>query len=92
MEGKNRMSSYISHAFVQTSIKSKKLRWRKLLTFTPKKATARTQNSKLSQVTLLLERTYAQLKKSGFYLEKNIEFPLALCNEFGEMRDITNKA
>ena len=87
-EGRARMESYIHTTFISVSSKNKSTkRNRKMKTFSRKRATSRTQKSKLGIVTLLLKRAYMQIQKSGKYLARTLEYPLALCNEFGDMRD-----
>jgi hypothetical protein len=84
-EGKSRMDAFISSHYVQprqnTSIKK-----RKLSTFSKKATTQYKEKQKTNKVTLLLKRAYAELQKAGHYIEKTVAFPLAICNEDGEMR------
>ena len=87
VEGRERMIQYIrQHAIHPPLDIPQKRRRTKLKTFTKKKQTARTQKTVTGQLSLLLKRAYSQLQKTGLYLEKTIEFPLALCSEFGDMR------
>ena len=86
-EGKTRMRTYIRQHIIHPPLEVPKKRLRKKMkTFSKRKVTQRTQKSQLGQVCLLLKGAYAQLQKGGQYLEKTIEYPLALCTEFGDLR------
>ena len=81
------MREYISKTFLQTTIMDKTIKKnRKMKTFSKRRTNTRTQKSKLNKVTLVLKRAYMQIKKSGKYFARTLEYPLALCNEFGDMR------
>ena len=87
-EGHDRMITYIRAHFLNATSKTTRTKKnRKLKIFSKQRATWRTQKSKLNKVTLLLKREYTQIKKSGKFLARTLEYPLALCNEDGEMRD-----
>ena len=92
-EGKTRMRTYIRQYVINPpmEVPKKRLR-RKMKTFTKRKVTQRTQKSQLGQVCLLLKGAYAQLQKGGQYLEKTIEYPLAICTEFGDLRSRSKSA
>ena len=92
-EGKTRMRTYIRQYIINPPMEvPKKRKRRKMKTFTKRKVTQRTQRSQLGQVCLLLKGAYAQLQKGGQYLEKTIEYPLALCTEFGDLRSRSKSA
>ena len=87
-EGHNRMFSYIRQHILHPPLETpKSKRYPKLRTFSIRKKTATAQKTQMTQVTLLLKRAYAQLQQTGKYIAKTVEYPLALCTEFGEMRD-----
>ncbi len=87
-EGQSRMHTYIRQHILQPPAElPRRPQRRKMKTFSRRKTTSRTQNTKLGQVTLLLKRAYCQLQRAGQYLEKTMEYPLCFCDEFGEMRE-----
>ena len=81
------MKTYIRQHIITPPLEmpKKKLR-RKMRTFSKRKTTQRAKKTQLGQVSLLLKGAYAQLQKNGQYLEQTIEYPLALCSEYGELR------
>jgi hypothetical protein len=84
-EGQSRMNTFIANHYMQPrqNIPAKK---RKLATFSKKVTTNFKEKQKTNKVTLLLKRAYAELQKAGHYIEKTVAFPLAICDENGEMR------
>jgi hypothetical protein len=86
-EGEKRMRTYIrQHIIIPPLEQPQKIRNRKLKTFSTKKKSQRTQQSQITQMGLLLKRAYSQLQRDKQYQPNSVEYPLALCTEFGEMR------
>ena len=87
-KGRARMVTHIrQHVLDPPLERPKKQRRNKLKTFTKRNHTTRTTNTLVAQMTKLLQSAYKRLQNSGVYVENTLEYPLALCNEFGEMRD-----
>lgn len=87
-EGRNRFKQFIRQHILSPPVETpSKLKFRKLATFSAKKITNRQQKTKVNQLSLLLRRAYGQVQKAGHYFPQTSEFPLAFCNEFGEMRE-----
>ena len=85
-EGKSRFQDFVTNRYTDSNQK-KTVAKRKLATFTKKQSTQFKEKQKANKVTLLLKRAYAELQKAGHYIEKTLAFPLALCDEEGQMRD-----
>ena len=85
--GTLRMISYIRPYILTppTEIPQKRLR-RKLKSFSKSKVTIRSQKSKLARLTKITRGLTKQVHKSGQYLDRVMEFPLAICDGNGDMR------
>ena len=85
--GKERMCTYIKQYIFNPPLEvPKKRRRRKLKTFTRQKATKQSQTSKVSRLTKLLKGLNTQIQKVGHFMDRILEFPLAISDELGEMR------
>ena len=60
---------------------------RKMKTFTNQQQSVRTQKSKVARLQKITRNLSKRLQQSGKYYDNILEFPLALCDEFGQMRD-----
>ena len=86
--GANKMTSYIrQYVFCPPLEVQMKRNRTKLKTFAKKKSTLVSQKSKIARLTKLTKGLTQQAQKSGHYYDKILPFPLALCDEFGEIRD-----
>jgi hypothetical protein len=86
-EGQTRMGTYIRQYVLDppTEIRQKRQR-RKLKTFTKVKSTIRSQQSKVSRLTKMTKSLASRLQQTGQFYDRVLEFPLAICDEFGKMR------
>ncbi len=84
--GHNRMRNHLLKVFLRPTNKREKLSWKKCCTFSNKAPSNQSQKSKINQLSKVVQSTFTQLQKSGQYISRAVEFPLALCDEFGKLR------
>ena len=81
------MMSYIKkHVIVPPEEMPQTLPKEKLMTFTKHTPTNQTQNSKVSMLSKVVKAAFSQLQKACQYISRAIEYPLAICDEYGKMR------
>ena len=91
--GRSRMSTYIRQyvLYPPTEIRQKRRR-SKLKTFSKPKSGIQTQKSQVSRLSKMAKSLAIRLKQSGHFYDRVLEFPLAICDEFGQMRSRTKSA
>ncbi len=87
-EGVKRMTSYIRQHILSPplDVPTKIIR-RKLRTFSKKRTTNRSQNSQMKKLSKISKGLTRQLQRSGHFYDRILEYPLAICDPFGELRD-----
>jgi hypothetical protein len=90
-EGKKRMISYIKQFVLEPPLeKPDKRRGRKLKTFSKKKSTVQSQQSKISRLSKMNKCMVNTLKTTGKFYDQVMDLPLALCDEFGDFEHKQN--
>jgi hypothetical protein len=92
-EGKRRMLTYIRQYILDPpkEVRQKRIR-KKLKTFSRPKATLRAQQSKVSRLTKMTKSLATRLQQSGQFYDRVLEYPLAISDEFGQMRPRSKSA
>ena len=85
--GKERMSKYVRQYVLDppTEVRQKRER-KKLKTFSKVRTTLKTQKSKVSRLTKMTKSLLTRLQQSGQFYDRVLEYPLAICDEYGNMR------
>ena len=85
-EGKIRMKTYIRQYALPLEVPQKRIR-RKLKTFSKPKNTSTTQKSAISRLSKLNKGLTNRLQNCGNFYDRVLEYPLAISDEFGDMRN-----
>ena len=85
--GKSRMATYIRQYILEppSEIRQKRKR-NKLKTFSKAKSNIQSQKSQVSRLSKMTKSLTSRLQQTGLFYDRVLEYPLAICDEFGKMR------
>ena len=85
--GYKRMELYVKTEILKEANQPKKHKFTKLKTFAKPKSTNRGHVSKYSRLSKITQSLALKIQRSNLFYDRVLEFPLALCDETGHMRD-----